>query len=281
MKRGETNGVKNLRIIQKEELFKMEPALNPNAIAALHAPDAGNVIPYEYAIALAENAVDNGVELRIRREVTDISKKGELFELDVRHWEPKAYVEAREKMGKSADGSEPLDGSGNMSFGHLLSRTSIAMSSGVVMVKGMIMMIDKSLSDSVRMQSCVATLAVFIASALLLFGSSPTFGNKTKRRKPMSLKELVEKCSPPIGSGADGKVEVTDMFTGGSGSWNAVQGVTVGHETVKCRYVINCAGGASDTVARMIGDDSFYIKPRLGDYLLLNRNQGHLTRHTM
>jgi hypothetical protein len=26
-------------------------------------------MPYEYAIALSENAVDNGVELRIRREI--------------------------------------------------------------------------------------------------------------------------------------------------------------------------------------------------------------------
>jgi glycerol-3-phosphate dehydrogenase len=31
----------------------------------------------------------------------------------------------------------------------------------------------------------------------------------------------------------------------------------------------------------MIGDDSFKIKPRLGDYILLNRNQAHLARHTL
>ncbi len=74
MKRGERNGVKRLKILNKEELFEMEPAINPDAIAALYSPDAGNVIPYEYAIALAENAVDNGVEIRTRREVTEISK---------------------------------------------------------------------------------------------------------------------------------------------------------------------------------------------------------------
>ena len=45
MERGRKNGVQRLRIVQKEELFQMEPALNPNAIAALHAPDAGNVHP--------------------------------------------------------------------------------------------------------------------------------------------------------------------------------------------------------------------------------------------
>lgn len=74
MKRGERNGVKRLKILNKEELFEMEPAINPDAIAALYSPDAGNVIPYEYAIALAENAVDNGVEIRTRREVTEICK---------------------------------------------------------------------------------------------------------------------------------------------------------------------------------------------------------------
>ena len=44
--RGQINGVKNLRIIEKEELHKMEPYVQSNAIAALYSPDAGNVIPY-------------------------------------------------------------------------------------------------------------------------------------------------------------------------------------------------------------------------------------------
>lgn len=211
MERGRKNGVQRLRIIQKKELFEMEPAVNPDAIAALHSPDAGNVIPYEYAIALAENAVDNGVELRIRREVTDITKKGELFEVDVRHWEPKAYVDAREKVEKSADGSGPAG----------------------------------------------------------------------ERQGPTDFKKLVDQCSPPVGTGEDSRVEVKDMLTGGSGSWNAVKGVTVGKESVKCRYVINCAGGSSDAIARMIGDDSFEIQPRLGDYILLHRSEGHLTRRTL
>lgn len=51
-KRGETNGVQRLRIIDQAELQRLEPAINKSAIAALHAPDAGNVIPYEYTIAL-------------------------------------------------------------------------------------------------------------------------------------------------------------------------------------------------------------------------------------
>lgn len=46
MKRGETNGVQNLKILEKKELFEMEKHINPNSIAALYSPNAGNVIPY-------------------------------------------------------------------------------------------------------------------------------------------------------------------------------------------------------------------------------------------
>ena len=45
-KRGETNGVQNLKIVDQKELRKMEPHINQEAIAALYSPDAGNVIPY-------------------------------------------------------------------------------------------------------------------------------------------------------------------------------------------------------------------------------------------
>ncbi|KAL3760155.1 hypothetical protein ACHAWU_002226 [Discostella pseudostelligera] len=274
MERGRQNGVQRLRIVQKKELFEMEPALNPNAIAALYAPDAGNVIPYEFAIALAENAVDNGVELRIRREVQDIAKKGEHWELSVRHWEPRDYVNAREKMGKSADGSELIGGAGG---GSATFKSGIAISSLAVIAKGVMMALDGNVNDDIRLQSALATVVVIVVTVILLL--KPSSGKK--KQGPVVLKDLVDKCALPVGSGESGKVEVNDMFTGGSGSWNAVQGVTVGRETVKCRYVINCAGSSAGKISQMIGDESFYIKPRLGDYLLLNRNQGHLTKHTI
>lgn len=95
--RGEVNGVKNLRIVLRDELLQMEPHLNPAVIAALYAPDAGSVIPFEYAIALAENAVDNGVELRLRREVTAISKKDDGWILELKHWEPKSFLDSSVK----------------------------------------------------------------------------------------------------------------------------------------------------------------------------------------
>jgi len=69
LERGKLNGVERLQILKRDEVLAMEPHISPDVTAALYSPDAGNVIPYEYTIALAENAVDNGVELRIRYDV--------------------------------------------------------------------------------------------------------------------------------------------------------------------------------------------------------------------
>ena len=44
--RGETNGVKFLRIVDQDELRKMEPHISEKAVGALYSPTAGNVIPY-------------------------------------------------------------------------------------------------------------------------------------------------------------------------------------------------------------------------------------------
>lgn len=45
------------------------------------------------------------------------------------------------------------------------------------------------------------------------------------------------------------------------------------------RYVINCAGINSAKVARMIGDDSFDITYRKGEYYVLDKKASYLTKH--
>lgn len=52
-------------------------------------------------------------------------------------------------------------------------------------------------------------------------------------------------------------------------------------DTVCAKYVINAAGLESDTVANMVGDDSFTVHPRKGEYILLDRECGELTSHTI
>lgn len=72
--KGIKNGVKDLSIIGRDELLKMEPNLSPNVTAALYAPTGGIVCPYELTIALAENACQNGVKFLFNAPVTNISK---------------------------------------------------------------------------------------------------------------------------------------------------------------------------------------------------------------
>lgn len=75
--RGVENGVKDLRIIDREELVKLEPNIADEAVAALYAPTGGIVCPFGMNIAFAENAATNGVEFKFDTEVTELEKKGD------------------------------------------------------------------------------------------------------------------------------------------------------------------------------------------------------------
>ncbi|MBD5551751.1 MAG: NAD(P)/FAD-dependent oxidoreductase [Lachnospiraceae bacterium] len=77
--RGVANGVKGLRIVDRDEALALEPGLNPNIRAALYAPGSGIVNPWEYCIAMAETAVRNGAEVKLESEVTAIEKKDDYF----------------------------------------------------------------------------------------------------------------------------------------------------------------------------------------------------------
>lgn len=76
-RRGEENGVTQLQILSKEEVLKMEPAIHSDVVAALYAPTAAVVNPWEYAIAVAETALKNGVEFYMNSQVTAIEKTEE------------------------------------------------------------------------------------------------------------------------------------------------------------------------------------------------------------
>lgn len=79
--RGVANGVKELRILNKEEVLEMEPNISDNVYAALYAPTAGIVCPFSLNIALAENANVNGVEFKFDTEVEDIKRIDGGYEL--------------------------------------------------------------------------------------------------------------------------------------------------------------------------------------------------------
>lgn len=71
---GRRNHVPDLEILEREDVLHMEPNINPQVQCALYAPSAGVISPWELTIALAENAMDNGVQLRLETKVTEIYK---------------------------------------------------------------------------------------------------------------------------------------------------------------------------------------------------------------
>ena len=76
---GEKNGVKDLRVIGREELCAMEPHISENAVAALFAPTGGIICPFELNIAMAENAVQNGVKFFFEQNVRAIEKRQSVY----------------------------------------------------------------------------------------------------------------------------------------------------------------------------------------------------------
>jgi len=140
---GIKNGVDDLEIIDQEEILKMEPHVNTEVKKALYCKTAGITSPYELTIALAENAIHNGVTLNLKEEVISINKENEIFTIKTNDW------------------------------GH----------------------------------------------------------NR--------------------------------------------------ENTYESRYIINCAGTYSDKIANMIGLDDFYIIPRRGEYVVLNKNQGYLANNVL
>lgn len=136
--RGLTNGISGMSLISGEEARMREPNLSPAVTLVLDVPTAGIICPYELTIAAVGNAMDNGVELKLNFEISEIHQKDGVYTVT------------------AADGQQ-------------------------------------------------------------------------------------------------------------------VQG----------RYMVNCAGGYSDRISAMVGDESFQIIPRAGEYLLLDKAEGSRVSHTI
>lgn len=96
LNRGLANGVKELRIVEREELIQMEPNLSDDVTCALYAPTSGIICPFTLTIALAENANENGVDFFLNNEVKGIKKENDFFIIETNNQaiETKAVVNA-------------------------------------------------------------------------------------------------------------------------------------------------------------------------------------------
>ncbi len=92
-----------------------------------------------------------------------------------------------------------------------------------------------------------------------------------------------ELCIASVGNAMDNGVELMCNFpVSNITEQNGAYSVTSRDgKTVKTRYIVNAAGLYADQIAAMVGDTSFTIHPRRGEYILLDRACGGTVSHTV
>lgn len=82
MANGKKYGEEGLKILTRDEILEIEPNIGEEVVGALYSATVGVTSPYEAAIALAENAITNGVELKLNTEVLSIEKTDDGFKIN-------------------------------------------------------------------------------------------------------------------------------------------------------------------------------------------------------
>ena len=77
----EAKGIPGVERWNRGQVLAAEPRLNPDLVAALHAPMTAVVNPYEACFGLAENAAANGVEIRTGCAVTGLAERDAGWEI--------------------------------------------------------------------------------------------------------------------------------------------------------------------------------------------------------
>nr|MDQ3005884.1 FAD-dependent oxidoreductase [Chloroflexota bacterium] len=72
------NGDTDCYLIDRDEVYKREPHLGPGALGGMFVPGEGILCTFTIPIALATQAVVNGVTLKLNFQVNSISKKDDL-----------------------------------------------------------------------------------------------------------------------------------------------------------------------------------------------------------
>jgi len=63
-------GLRGVKVVKRDELYEVEPAINPNIRSALFFPATGVLCPFSLTVAYAENAAQNGVNISFDTMVT-------------------------------------------------------------------------------------------------------------------------------------------------------------------------------------------------------------------
>lgn len=76
---GKANGCDGLKLIGQDEIRTIAPGIG--GIGGMISPNTAIFDPFEFCIAHAENAIDNGVDFSFESEVTAISRQDDAFEV--------------------------------------------------------------------------------------------------------------------------------------------------------------------------------------------------------
>ncbi len=82
LRQGQENRVPGLQLLSGEEAYRLEPMLAPGLSSALLSPTAGTVNPWQLCIAACENAVQNGVILRLNTRLVGMHARTDGYILE-------------------------------------------------------------------------------------------------------------------------------------------------------------------------------------------------------
>ncbi len=148
MEKGKENGVPGLRIIEREELLKMEQNLADDVVDALYAPTGAIVCPFHLTMAFAENAFENGVEFFLNTEVKNIEKTADGYRLTaVKNPVGAAAVAGESPKQESIEARVVVNAAGVYAdvFNNMVSDEKIH----IVARKGEYMLLDKTVGNHV------------------------------------------------------------------------------------------------------------------------------------
>lgn len=77
--RGKQNNVDQLYLLDEKQTRQLQPLLSDKVVGSLYAKTGAIIDPWQYTIALAEVALENGVDLKLNNKVINITKENDVF----------------------------------------------------------------------------------------------------------------------------------------------------------------------------------------------------------
>ncbi len=84
-KRAQKKKIEDVKLLEGEDIFKLEPSLDKDIKKILYIPNTGVLRSYDFALAYGEIAFDNGVKFKLEEEVESIEKLTKGFKVETKN----------------------------------------------------------------------------------------------------------------------------------------------------------------------------------------------------